>query len=151
MRTKHIFMGKFIAIAMLVGVLSPSISIESKIDLDKDILTNLTSSDISISLFSEAQARRGRGMARRSGRRAGRRSGRRSGRRANFRHGGGYYGGHHHHHHHHGHYHHGGYFVGGMVAGAVVGAAVSSSIDNCTTVYIEGLRYKDCGDGPIRY
>lgn len=155
MKIKNFFAAKFIAVTMMLGLFSPSITIENikspsnilsegKLDLSQGLIAALTTTDLSISLFTQAEARRGRGMARRGGRRAGRRSGRRAGRRSNFRHGGyrgGYYGG---------GYYGGGAFVGGMVAGAVVGAAASSAND-CDIMYIDGLRYRDCGNGPYRY
>ena len=155
MKTRNFFAAKFIAVTMMIGLFSPSVTIENmhlssqtlsgdKIEIAQGILAGLTTTDISISLFTQAEARRGRGAGRRSGRRAGRRGGRRGARRANFRHGGGrhYHGG--------GGYYRGGAVVGGMVAGAIVGAAVSSAND-CSILYIEGLRYRDCGSGPYRY
>lgn len=154
MKIKNFFVAKFIAVTMMLGLFSPSITIENmnlssnivsekKIDIFQGILAGLTTTDISISLFTQAEARRGRGAGRRTGRRAGRRGGRRGARRANFRHGGGYRGGH----------HHGGHFVGGMVAGAIVGGVVSSAVrsSSCETVYVRGLRYQDCGNGLVRY
>ena len=154
MKTRNLFVAKLIAVTMMLGLFSPSITIENieapskiiseeKIDLPQGFI-------ISISLFTQAEARRGRGMARRGGRRAGRRAGRRSGRRANFRHGGGYRGG-----------YRGGYYgrgygapiLGGVVAGAIVGGAVSSAVysSDCRIVYIDGLRYRDCGNSLVRY
>ena len=155
MKTRNFFVAKLIAVTMMLGLFSPSITIENiespskitsegKIDLSQGLIAALTTTDISISLFTQAEARRGRGMARRGGRRSGRRAGRRSGRRANFRHGGGHRGG----------YYRGGAVVGGVVAGAVVGAAVSSAVvhsSNCEIVYVRGLRYQDCGNGLVRY
>jgi len=158
MKTKNFSLAKMIAVTMMLGLFSPSITIENiespsqltsegNIDFSQGLLGALKTSDISISLFTQAKARRGRGMARRGGRRAGRRAGRRTGRRANYRRAGG-------------HYHGGGYYgrpyyggaavVGGMVAGAAVGAAISS-MDDCRIIYIDGLRYRDCGGSIVRY
>jgi len=165
MKRKNIFIVKFVAVAVVLGFFTPSITLEkvdhrgestllslSDVTLSKGLIDDLTLSHISISLFTRANARGGRGGARRSGRRAGRRSGRRSGRRANYRH----HGGHGRHGHVH-HVHHGGFYgpgpgfygppVGAIAAGAVVGAAVAHSA-SCRTVYIDGLRYRDCG-GPL--
>ena len=158
MKTRNFFVTKLIVVTMILGLFSPSIMIEKiesplKIiseekttDLSQGLLAGLSASDISISLFTQAEARRGRGMARRGGRRAGRRAGRRSGRRsarrANYRRGGGYYG----------RPYVGGAVVGGVVAGAAIGAAASTIYtDSCPIVYVRGLRYQDCGDGLIRY
>jgi len=145
MKTRNFFVAKFIAVTMMLGLFSPSITIEkmntsspivseNKIDLSQGLLAGLIDTDISISLFTQAEARGGRG--------AGRRAGRRSGRRANYRHGGGRCGS--------GRRNNGAAFVGGVVAGAVVTSAVSSR-NNCSIVYIQGLRYRDCGGGAVRY
>jgi hypothetical protein len=155
MKRKNIFIVKFVAVAVALGFFAPSITLEkvdhrgesnlmllSDMTLSKGLIEDLTLSDISISLFTRANARGGRRVARRSGRRAGRRAGRRS----NYRH----HVGHGHVH----HVHHGGYYgppVGAVAAGAVVGAAVGSAVaygTSCRTVYIDGLRYRDCG-GPL--
>jgi len=155
MKRKNIFIVKFVAVAVVLGFFAPSITLEkvdhrgasalvllSDMTLSKGLIEDLTLSDISISLFTQANARGGRRVARRSGRRAGRRAGRRS----NYRHHVG-----------HGHVHHGGYYgppVGAVAAGAVVGAAVGSAVAygaSCRTVYIDGLRYRDCGGPLVRY
>ena len=141
MKTRNFFVAKFIAVTMMLGLFSPSLTIEkmnttfqtvseNKIDLSQGLLAGLTDIDISISLFTQAEAR------------GGRRAGRRSGRRANYRHGGGRCGG--------GRSNNGAAFVGGVVAWAVITSAVSSR-NNCSIVYIQGLRYRDCGGGPERY
>ncbi len=89
MKKRNFFVAKFIAVTMMLGLFSPSITIEkmntlsqtvseNKIDLSQGLLAALSTTDISISLFTQAEAR-----------------GRRGGRRANYRHGGGHRKGYH--------------------------------------------------------
>jgi len=150
MKTRNFFVIKLVAVTLMLGFFSPSITIENieapskiasetKIDLSKGLIAGLATTDISISLFTQAEARRGK---RRGARRGARRGHRRAHRRANYRH-----------HRRHHRRRNAGRVLGGLAVGAVVGAAISNSRNrsHCETVYVRGLRYQDCGDGLIRY
>ena len=150
MKTRNFFVVKLIAVTLMLGFFSPSITIENieapskiasetKIDLSQGLIAGLATTDISLSLFTQAEARRGK---RRGARRGARRGHRKAHRRANYRH--------------HKKKHrrrNAGRVIGGIAAGVAVGAAVShaSNRSRCETVYVRGLRYEDCGDGLRRY
>jgi len=142
MRTRNFFVMKLAAVTLMLGFFSPSITIEkteapskiaseTKLDFSEGLIAGLSTTDISISLFTQAEARRGK-------RRSHRRGHRRGHRRANFR-------------------HHrrrnAGRVLGGIAAGVAIGAAVShaSNRSRCEIVYVRGLRYQDCGNGLRRY
>ncbi len=146
MKTRNFFVVKLIAVTLMLGFFSPSITIENieapskiasetKIDFSEGLIAGLATTDISISLFTQAEARRGK---RRGARRGARRGHRRAHRRANYR-------------------HHrrrsAGRVLGGIAAGVAIGAAISHANNRarCETVYVRGLRYEDCGDGLRRY
>ena len=146
MRTRNFFVVKLAAVTLMLGFFSPSITIEkteapskiaseTKFDFSEGLIAGLSTTDISVSLFTQAEARRGR-------RRGARRGHRRAHRRANFRH-----------HRRHHRRRNVGRAIGGIAAGVAIGAAVShaSNRSRCEIVYVRGLRYQDCGDGLRRY
>ncbi|SFZ99060.1 hypothetical protein MNB_SV-5-974 [hydrothermal vent metagenome] len=145
MKTRKSFIVKLVAVTMMLGLFSPSINIENseesskvasvsdtKMDLSQGLLAKLTTSDISISLFTQAEARRGhRRGAGRAHRRAHRRANYRHHRRKNARR-----------------------VIGGIAAGVAIGAVVNHARNrrsSCETVYVRGLRYEDCGGDLRRY
>lgn len=142
MKKRNFFVIKLAAVTLVLGLFSPSITIEksetplntlseTKSGLSEGLYAKWEGMNVSFSLFSQAEARRGGG-----------RGGHRGHRKSNYRH-------------HHGG-HHGSHrrrnVAGAVVAGAVVGAAVTSASRNsCRIVYINGYRYRDCGNGNYRY
>jgi len=143
MKKRNFFVIKLAAVTLMLGVFSPSITIEksetslntlskTKSDLSEGLFAKWEGLDMSYSLFTQAEARNHR----RSGRR-----------HANYRHhhGGSYHGDHRRRHRRN--------VAGAAVAGAVVGAAVTSAAyrSNCRVVYMNGYRYRDCGNGLYRY
>ena len=150
MEKRDNFIKKFMIVSILIGFLSPSITFKGQskstlasIDIKKEKSLNLLITDISISLFNEAEARSKRGYHKRKRRkyhkkrsnyrrhhrkrdRRYRRRYRRDRRRSGV-----------------------GNFVAGMAVGALINSATKKS--RCEIVYIKGLRYKDCGGTLRRY
>lgn len=136
MKKRNFFVIKLAAVTLMLGIFSPSITIEksetslntlskTKSDLSEGLFAKWEGLDISYSLFTQAEARHHK-----------------RGRHSNYRH-------------HHGNYHkdrHRRNVAGAAVAGVVVGAAVTSAArSNCRVVYMNGYRYRDCGNGLYRY
>jgi len=136
MKKRNFFVIKLAAVTLMLGIFSPSITIEksetslntlskTKSDLSEGLFAKWEGLDISYSLFTQAEARHHK-----------------RGRHSNYRH-------------HHGNYHkdrHRRNVAGAAVAGVVVGAAVTSAArSNCRIVYMNGYRYRDCGNGLYRY
>lgn len=136
MKKRNFFVIKLAAVTLMLGIFSPSITIEksetslntlskTKSDLSEGLFAKWEGLDISCSLFTQAEARHHK-----------------RGRHSNYRH-------------HHGNYHkdrHRRNVAGAAVAGVVVGAAVTSAArSNCRIVYMNGYRYRDCGNGLYRY
>lgn len=136
MKKRNFFVIKLAAVTLMLGIFSPSITIEksetslntlskTKSDLSEGLFAKWEGLDISYSLFTQAEARHHK-----------------RGRHSNYRH-------------HHGSYHkdrHRRNVAGAAVAGVVVGAAVTSAArSNCRIVYMNGYRYRDCGNGLYRY
>lgn len=136
MKKRNFFVIKLAAVTLMLGIFSPSITIENsetslntlsktKSDLSEGLFAKWEGLDISYSLFTQAEARHHK-----------------RGRHSNYRH-------------HHGNYHkdrHRRNVAGAAVAGVVVGAAVTSAArSNCRIVYMNGYRYRDCGNGLYRY
>lgn len=140
MKKRNFFVIKLAAVTLMLGIFSPSITIENsetslntlsktKSDLSEGLFAKWEGLNVSFSLFTQAEARKG-----------GHKKGHR---KSNYRH------------HHGGSYHkdrHRRNVAGAAVAGVVVGAAVTSAArSNCRIVYMNGYRYRDCGNGLYRY
>ena len=121
MKTKNFFVAKVVAVTLMLGFFSPSISVQdvaapeeialiTELDLSQNLLSKLSTSEVTFSLFTQAEARRGRRRARGRGNR---RSHRRAHRRANYRH--------------HRRSNRRRNVLGAVAVGAVVGAAVSNN------------------------
>lgn len=140
MKKRNFFVIKLAAVTLMLGIFSPSITIEksetslntlstTKSDLSEGLFAKWEGLDMSYSLFTQAEARHHK---------------RSSHRHANYRH------------------HRGGSYhkdrrrrnvAGAAVAGVVVGVAVTNAAyrSNCRVVYMNGYRYRDCGNGLYRY
>jgi len=138
MKKRNFFVIKLAAVTLMLGIFSPSITIENsetslntlsktKSDLSEGLFAKWEGLDISYSLFTQAEARHHK-----------------RGHHSNYRH------------------HHGSSYnksrhrrdvAGAAVAGVVVGAAVANAANrsNCRVVYMNGYRYRDCGNGLYRY
>jgi len=118
MGKKDRFTIKFAIVALGLGVLSPSIDIDSAMSTKNRVNVHTASTSINITLFTVAEARPVHRQTRRVARRTSRRTTRRN---VAYRGGGRYYGG--------GSYHRntGAAVVGGMVVGAAVATAANSS------------------------
>ena len=131
MKTKNFFAVKLIAVTMMLGFFSPSISIQdveatkklasaTKHDMAQSLFAELSTSEITFTLFNQAEARKHK---KRRYKKARRKAVRRGHRRANYRH--------HRRHNRRGGYHRGrnntGAVVGAAVVGAVVGAAINEA------------------------
>ncbi|SFV64653.1 hypothetical protein MNB_SV-9-89 [hydrothermal vent metagenome] len=133
MTKRNFFIARFSIVLVLIGLFSPSIKIETEGLISNKPLSSLSTTNISITLFTEAEARRGHH------RRGHRNHRRRAHRRGNYRH------------HHRRSHRRRNNIIGGIVAGAVIGSAISNSRNRCEVVYVRGIRYKDCGNGLRRY
>ncbi len=124
MKTKNFFIVKFVAVTMMLGLFSPSISIQDvevptkysstlKHDIPQNLFAKLASSEITFTVLKEAEARRHK---RRRYKKARRKAVRRGHRRANYRH--------------HRRSERRRNVVGAVVTGAVVGAVVNQAARN---------------------
>ncbi|NOR55838.1 MAG: hypothetical protein GQ531_06490 [Sulfurovum sp.] len=121
MRRKNFFAVKLVAVTLMLGLFSPSISIEQSTTSPKmTVLSQLSTAKVSFTLFHQAEARK---YKKRRYRKARRKSIRRNHRRANYRH-----------HRRSRAYHRGrnrrsntGAVVGAAVVGAVIGAAINEA------------------------
>jgi hypothetical protein len=158
MKKKNIFLVKFTVVAAMIGLFSPSVTVETNVQSGSSY--SVDPIQLSISLFNTAEARRGggRGGASRGGS-ARRSSGTRN--RSNTRNRNTnknrnvnrnknvnvnvnhrYYGG---------HRHYGGYYGGrpilifatGMAIGSII--AASTMPTTCTTIVTAGVSYRQCG------
>lgn len=116
MRRRNFFIVKFIAVTLMLGFFSPTVTIEkietdsaSKMAASQSLLAKLSTSEITFSLFTQAEARK-----KKKYKKSRKRKIRRVNRRANYRH---------HHHHHHNRNN----ALGAFVAGAVVGAVINEA------------------------
>lgn len=131
MKTKNFFVAKLVAITLMLGFFSPSINIQeverteklasaTKLDLSQGLLAKLSTSEITFTLFTQAEARKKKRYNKKR-----RKARRRAVRRGNYRH------------HRRHRSHRGGYYdrgrnntgavIGAAVVGAVVGAAINES------------------------
>ena len=94
MKTRNFFVVKLVAVTMMLGFFSPSITIEkvetqafiassSKLDISEELFARLSTAEISISLFTQAEARKHKRKKYNKKRRKAIRKGHR---RANYRH-----------------------------------------------------------------
>ncbi len=128
MKTKNFFVIKLVAVTLMLGFFSPSITVEkaeapknivsvAKLDISEGLLAGLSTTDISFSLFTQAEARKHKRKKYNKKRRKARRK---AHRRSNYRH-----------HRRGGHYDRGrsntGAVIGAAVVGAVVGAAINEA------------------------
>ncbi len=132
MKTKNFFVIKLVAVTLMLGFFSPSITVEkseapkitasaTKLDISEGLLAGLSTTDISFSLFTQAEARKHKRKKYNKKRRKARRK---AHRRGNYRH-------------HRRHNRRGGYYdrgrsntgavIGAAVVGAVVGAAINEA------------------------
>jgi len=121
MKTRNFFVIKLVAITLMLGLFSPSISIQdveapeklasaAKLDMSQSLLAKLSTSEITFTLFNQAEARKHK---KRRYKKARRKAIRRGHRRANYRH--------------HRRSDRRSNVVGAVVAGAVVGAVVNEA------------------------
>ncbi len=127
MRIKNFFVAKLVVVTIMLGFFSPSINIQevekpaklassARYDVPQGILAKLSKSEITVTLFTQAEARKKRRYNKRR-----RKAIRRSNRRGNYRH-----------HRRHNRYNNRrrnntGAVIGAAVVGAVVGAAINES------------------------
>jgi len=94
MKTRNFFVAKLVAVTIMLGFFSPSINIQevakptklasaATLDISQGLLAKLSNSEFTVTLFTQAEARK-RKRARRS--KARRRAVRKGHRRANYRH-----------------------------------------------------------------
>ena len=123
MKTRNFFVAKLVAVTIMLGFFSPSINIQevekptnlaslATLDISQGLLAKLSTSEFSITLFTQAEARKRKRVRRKKARR---RAVRRGHRRANYRH--------------HRRRDNRGNVLGAVVVGAVVGAAISNAND----------------------
>ncbi len=135
MKKRNFFVVKFAVVTVMIGLFSPSVTVEQVPANSRTVFSMpaMTTSGLSISLFTQAEARRGRGRGHRRGNR-------KAHRRANYRH--------HKKRNRRSNRRRARRVVGGVAAAAVVGTAVSHATrPRCEVVYVRGLRYEDCGNG----
>ena len=123
MRTRNFFVIKLVAVTLMLGFFSPSITVQKTVTPEKAAsATKFSTSDITFSLFTQAEARK---LKRKKYNKARRKAIRKGHRRANYRH-----------HRRHRAYNRGyddrgrnntGAVVGAAVVGAVVGAAINEA------------------------
>lgn len=159
MKKTKISLMKFTVVAAMIGVFSPSVSVQTDLQSNHTNVYSVLPSHLTVSLFQTAEARRGGGGARRGG--GGARSRPSGGNRSrnknvnrntnrnvnrnvnvNVNHNNRYYGGHGR-----GYGYYGGRpilaFSTGLVIGSVIAAASMPS--TCTTTYVNGISYRRCG------
>lgn len=94
MKKRNFFVAKFVAVTIMLGFFSPSISIQNveapeklasftKLDMSQSLFAKLSTSEITFTLFNQAEARKHK---RRRYKKARRKAIRRGHRRANYRH-----------------------------------------------------------------
>ncbi len=121
MRTRNFFVVKLAAVTMMLGLFSPSITVHenaaplevasvTKLDLSQSLFAKLSTSEITFTLFNQAEARKHK---KRRYKKARRKAVRKGHRRANYRH--------------HRRSDRRRNVVGAVVAGAVVGAVVNEA------------------------
>ena len=119
MRTRNFFVVKLVAVSMMLGFFSPSITVQesatptkvasfTELDMSQGLLAKLSTSEVNFTLFNQAEARK---LKRRKYNKKRRKAVRRGHRRANYR-------------------HHRRSDRRRNVAGAVVGAAVVGAVIN---------------------
>lgn len=124
MKTKNFFVAKFVAVTLALGFFSPSIDIQKiekfdraataiTMDMPGGILANLTTSEITFTLFTQAEAKKKYKKHRKKARRKARR-------RANYRH-------HRHHNYRDRRDDHRRDVAGALLIGGVVGAALNEA------------------------
>ena len=121
MRTRNFFVVKLVAVTIMLGLFSPSITVHesatpvkvasvTKLDLSQNLFAKLSTSEITFTLFNQAEARKHK---KRRYKKARRKAVRKGHRRANYRH--------------HRRSDRRSNVVGAVVAGAVVGAVVNEA------------------------
>ena len=156
MKNKNRFLVKFTVAAAMIGLFSPSVKVQTDVHTNSSNF-NILPSEVSITLFNTAEARRGGGRAHRGGGARSRPAG--SGNRnynrnhnvnrnvnrnrnvnvnVNHRYYGGYGRGY-------GYY--GGRPVLAFTTGLVIGSVIAASTmpTTCTTVVANGISYRQCG------
>ena len=124
MKTRNFFVTKLVAVTMMLGFFSPSISIQdvetpkrlasfTKLDISQSLFAKLSTSEITFTLLNQAEARKHK---KRRYKKARRKAIRRGHRRANYRH--------------HRRHDDRGNVLGAVVVGAVVGAAINEASQN---------------------
>lgn len=119
MKTKNFFVAKLVAVTLMLGFFSPSINIQeietpdkftsvTKLDMSQGLLTTLSTSEITFTLFTQAEARK-----KKKYKKARRKARRRANRRSNYRH--------------HRRSERRRNVVGAVVVGAVVGAVINEA------------------------
>ncbi len=96
MKTRNFFVVKLVAVTMMLGFFSPSITVQesatpakvaslslTELDVSHSLLAKLSTSEINFTLFNQAEARK---LKRRKYKKARRKAVRRGHRRANYRH-----------------------------------------------------------------
>ena len=146
MKNKNFIFAKFAIVAVAIGFLSPSISIQESRQYNSH---NILDAQINISFMNKAEARRGRGGGANRNRSANRNRNSNRNRNTNVnrnvnknvnvnvnhRNGGRYYGG--------GSYR-GGAIAAGVVTGLVIGSIVASVPPSCNTVRVNNVEYRNC-------
>lgn len=154
MKNKNSFLVKFTVAAAMIGFFSPSVSVKTSTPSGNSFTA--VPMEISVSLFTQAEARRGGGGARRGGAKQSRSSNRNRNTNknvnvnrnvnknvnVNVNHNTRYYGGHHR-----GYY---GYYRGAplmaFTTGLIIGSVIAASTmpTTCTTVIANGVSYRRC-------
>lgn len=122
MKTKNFFVAKLVAVTLMLGFFSPSISVQeievpkklatqSNFNASEGLLAKLDRTEFTFTLFTQAEARKKKRYKKR------RKARRRANRRANYRH----------HRYHERRRDRAGAMIGAAVVGAVVGAAINEA------------------------
>jgi len=173
MKKTNISLMKFTVVAAMIGVFSPSVSVQTDVESDHLNAFSILPSNLDVSLFHTAEARRGGGGGARRGGGGANRGGARArpasrpatrpatkpnrnvntnrnvnvNKNVNVNHNNRYYGGHGR-----GYGYYGGRpvlaFATGMAIGSVIAASTMPS--SCVTTYVNGISYRRCGSSYYR-
>ena len=152
MKNKHRFLVKFTVVAAMIGFFSPSVKVQTELNLDSGNY-HIFPSKISVSLFHTVEARRGGGRVNRGGSARSRPAGNRNyntnrninrnvNRNVNVNVNHRYYGGYGR-----GYGYYGGRPILAFSTGLIIGSVIAASTmpTTCTTVVVNGISYRQCG------